>query len=182
MNNNQILIVDTDVSSLDSTLERIVQGAGNLPSSVISVAMEEEADTIFAEVYSITGIMRANSVSSLREGNLDQFLVRFESLIDDVKRCMRLFNAWRRKYRTDPNANLRNEVESELKNMEDTFLAYRNAIAEKRNPSKSVLLPLLLLVLLLADLLTRSYAIFRLSREALQTFSSTPRRFGLRVL
>ena len=132
VDNDQILIVETDVSSLDSTLEKLVQGAGHLPSSVIPSAMEEEADIIFAEVDSVTAKMGGNPVSSLRGGNLDQYLVRLESLIDDVESCLRLFNAWRRKYRNDPNADLRNEVESELKNMEDTFAAYRNTIAEKK--------------------------------------------------
>ena len=94
--------------------------------------MEDEADSIFAEVDSIRGMMRSNPVSALREENLDQFLVRLERLIDDVESCMRLFYAWMRKYRTDPNANLRSEVESKLKSVEDSFLAYRNATAEKQ--------------------------------------------------
>ena len=46
MDNNQILLVDTVVSFLDSTLESLVEGVSRIPSTVIS-AMESEADITF---------------------------------------------------------------------------------------------------------------------------------------
>ena len=46
MDNNQILLVDTVVSFLDSTLESLVEGVSRIPSTVIS-AMESEADNTF---------------------------------------------------------------------------------------------------------------------------------------
>ena len=44
VDNNQIFLVETDVYSLDSSLERAVQAAGNIPSSImytVSTTMEE---------------------------------------------------------------------------------------------------------------------------------------------
>merc|ERR1711940_134247 len=41
VDNNQVLLVDTDESSLNSTVEKLLQVAGKLPSSVVSIAMED---------------------------------------------------------------------------------------------------------------------------------------------
>ena len=67
VDNNHVLIVDTDVSSLDSTLEKIFQEANHLPSLVIFVAMEEDANTLLGAVDGVIGNMEMNRVSALRE-------------------------------------------------------------------------------------------------------------------
>ena len=70
VDNNQVLLVDTEESSLDSTVEKLLQVAGKLPSSVIS-AMEDEADAILAEMESIMSKMEMSPVAMMTEEMLD---------------------------------------------------------------------------------------------------------------
>ena len=131
VDNNQVLIVDTDESSLNSTLEKLVQAAGNLPSSVIS-AMEDEADAILTELENIMYKMRLSPVARMTEEMLDTFLVKLDSITEEAEHCGGLYSTWKRKHRRDPNADLKKEVEDEVKKMENAFLAYRDEIGEKR--------------------------------------------------
>ena len=132
VDNNQILLVDTDVSSLDSTLEKIFQEVNLMPSPASLSAMEESANVILEDVDDIMSNMETIPVSSMREELLDTFLVRLESLTDDVKSCVKMSKTWGRKYKTDPNADLRNDVEVAIKHMTETFMDYRNEIADKK--------------------------------------------------
>ena len=47
VDNNQVLLVDTDESSLNSTVEKLLQVAGKLPSSVISAMEDATTNDIF---------------------------------------------------------------------------------------------------------------------------------------
>ncbi len=132
VDNNQILLVDTDESSLDSTLEKIFQEAVQLPSSIISVAMEEDASAILAEVDGVMGNMEMNPVSALREGILDQFLVKLDSLTEDAESCMKQSKTFARKYKADSNGDRKKEVEDAIKQMKETFMTYRDEFAEKK--------------------------------------------------
>ena len=132
VDNNQILLVDTDISSLDSTLERIFQEVNFQPSSVSLLAMEEGANNILEDVDGIMSNMETNPVSSMREELLDAFLVRLESLTDEVESCVKMSKTWGRKYKTDPKADLRNDVDVAIKQMKETFMDYRNEIADKK--------------------------------------------------
>ena len=79
VDNNQVLLVDTDVSSLDLSLEKAVQLSSSSSNSVVSIkttTMEEEADTIYFEVDSIKSKMRVNPVSAMRGELLESFLAR----------------------------------------------------------------------------------------------------------
>ena len=146
VDNNQVLIVDTDESSLDSTVEKLLQVAGNLPSSVISV-MEDEADSVLAEVEAVLSKMRLSPVNRMTEEMLDTFLVKLDGITEDAENCMTLFSRWMRKHKKDPNADLRKEVEELVKKMENTFLTYRDEIGDKkktfqpRQPPPSVSAP-----------------------------------------
>ena len=79
VDNNQVLLVDTDVSSLDLSLEKEIQLSSSSTSSVVSIkstTMEEEADTIYFEVDNIKGKMEANPVATMRRELLEDFLAR----------------------------------------------------------------------------------------------------------
>ena len=124
--------MDTDISSLDSTLEKIFQEAVQLPSSIISVAMEEDANAILAEVDGVIGNMEMNPVSALREGIVDQFLVKLDSLTEDAESCMKQSKTFARKYKADSNGDRKKEVEDAIKQMKETFMTYRDEFAEKK--------------------------------------------------
>ena len=85
VDNNQILLVDTDVSSLDLSLERAVQLS----------SMEGEADAIYEEVDSIMGRISTNPVDDLSEEFLDTFLTRLEGITDDVENRLKMFKSCR---------------------------------------------------------------------------------------
>ena len=132
VDNNQVLLVDTDESSLNSTVERLLQVAGKLPSSVISMAMEEDASSLLGEVDGVMSNMEMNPVSALREEILDQFLVTLDSLKEDAENCMKLSKTFARKYKADPNGDLRKEVETAIQQMKETFMTYRDEFADKK--------------------------------------------------
>ena len=51
--------------------------------------------------------MEAYPVADIREGLLDDFLVRLAAMMDDYKACLKLFSTWKRKYKTIPAPVLR---------------------------------------------------------------------------
>ena len=117
VDNNQVLLVDTDVSSLDLSLEKEVQLSSSSTSSVVptsSTAMEDQADTIYEEVDSIMGRLRMNPVADLREGVLDSFLATLDTVKEDAENCVKVYNSWKRKHRADPNADLKQEFKESV--------------------------------------------------------------------
>ena len=126
-----MLLVDTEESSLDSTVEKLLQVAGKLPSSVIS-AMEEEADAILAEMESIMSKMEMSPVAMMTEEMLDTFLVKLDGITEDAESCMTMLSTWMRRHKKDTNEKLKKEVEDLVKKMKTTFFTYRNEIGEKR--------------------------------------------------
>ena len=123
------------MSSLDLSLERMVQAAGNIPSSVVSTestTMEDEAEAIYFEVDSIQGRMEASPVSHIRIELLDDSLATLDGVKENVENCRRMFNTWKRKHRADHNANLKQEVKESVDEMETAFLTYREGVADKK--------------------------------------------------
>ena len=131
VDNQKILLVSTDSSSLDSTFEKLLESAGNIPSTAMS-AMENEADDLFVELDTLTGRVMANPVTDMEEELVDSFVTRLERLTNDVENCLGLFNVWKRKHRNESNATLKEQVEQEVTSMENTFRAYRKSIADKK--------------------------------------------------
>ena len=135
VDNNQILLVDTDVSSLDSSLERTVQLAGNIPSSVlptVSTTMEEEADNIYEEVDSIMGKLTVNPVSAMTEELLDSSLATFDAIKEDAEHCMKIYNSWKRKHRASSDTELKREVNEAVDGMQNAFQAYSSGFSDKK--------------------------------------------------
>ena len=89
MDNNQILLVDTVVSFLDSTLESLVEGVSRIPSTVIS-AMESEADNTFKELDTLSSKMRDNPAALMEDEMVDRFLLRLDDMTDDFEACLKI--------------------------------------------------------------------------------------------
>ena len=79
---NQVLLVSTDGSSLSSSLEKLVESAGKIPSSAMTT-MENEADDIFSEVDALISGMQANPANEMDRFLVETFYSRFESMADD---------------------------------------------------------------------------------------------------
>ena len=133
VDNNQVLLVSTDYSSLGSSLEQLIESAGKIPSSIMpETAMENEADDIFSEIDALMSGMRANPAEDMTEFLVETSFSRLESMVDDLQACLKLFTAWKRKFKSVSNADLKKQVEEEVQKMEDTFRTYKGALAEKR--------------------------------------------------
>ena len=70
----------TKSSSPNNTLERRIDTAGKIPSSVMSEAgetarMENEADAIFEELAALSSKMEVNPPEDMTQGLVDEFFV-----------------------------------------------------------------------------------------------------------
>ena len=134
VDNNQVLLVSTDYSSLGSSLEQLIESAGKISSSIMpETAMENEADDIFAEIDALISSMTANSASRMNKYVVDTYFSRLENMADDLQGCLRLFNSWKRKYKNEVNADLKKQVEEEVDKVTNTFQTYSDSLAEKRD-------------------------------------------------
>ena len=131
LDNQKILLVSTESSSLDSTFEKLLESAGNIPSTVMA-EMDNEADDLFMELDTHTSKMRANPVSAMEEEVADSFLEMLERLTDDVESCLRSFSTWKRKHRNVSNAALKEQVEQEVTAMENAFMTYRKSMCDRK--------------------------------------------------
>ena len=128
VDNQKILLVSTESSS---TFEKLLESAGNIPSTVMA-EMDNEANDLFMELDTLTSKMRANPVTDMEEELVDSFVTRLERLTNDVENCLGLFNVWKRKHRNESNVTLKEQVEQEVTSMENTFRAYRKSISDKK--------------------------------------------------
>ena len=54
-------------------------------------------------------------------------------MADDLQACLKLYKSWKRKYKNEASADLKNQLEEEVQRMTDTFQTYRDALAERRD-------------------------------------------------
>ena len=141
VDNNQVLLVSTDYSSLGSSLEQLIESAGKIPSSVMYTTMEKEADDIFSEIDALMSGMEANPAEEMTKYLVETSFSRLESMVDDLQNCLKLFNSWKRKYKDEDNANLKKQVEEEVQKVKETFRTYKGALTEKRDISSLKTLP-----------------------------------------
>ena len=109
--------------------------AGNISSSAVSTvatAMVDQADNIYEKVDSIMGKMEANPVAAMRVELLDSYFAKLENITGNVESCLTMFNTWKRRYRKDPNLDLKQEVKESIDEMQTAFHAYREGIADKK--------------------------------------------------
>ena len=116
VDNEKILFVSTASSSLSTSLERFVDSAGNIPRIVMST-MEVEATDLMYEVDSLMSRRKKKSVSDIREGLMDDSLMRLKGMTNDAENCLRLFMTWKRKHQGESNAPLKKQVDDEITKM-----------------------------------------------------------------
>ena len=111
LDSDKIPIVSTDISSLsislDSSVVRFVEAAGNISSTVVQTSvlastMEDQAEELLEEVDSLLGRMQINPVSDIEEEFLEDDLLRLETMKNDAENCFRLFLTWKRRYKERP--------------------------------------------------------------------------------
>ena len=83
--------------------------------------MEDEADAIYFEVDNIQSKMRMSPVSAMRAELLESYLAKLENITEDAESCGRMVNSWKRKYRADPNADLKQEDGDVVDGMKTAF-------------------------------------------------------------
>ena len=133
VDNNQVLLVSTDYSSLGSSLEQLIESAGKIPSSVMTTTMENEADDLFSELDTLMSGMEANPATRMDKWRVETFYVRLESMADDLQTCLKLFKSWKRKYKDEDNASLKTQLEAEVEKVNGAFQTYGDALSEKRD-------------------------------------------------
>ena len=135
VDNTKILLVDTVVSSLDSTVERLVEAAGRIPSSVMSgeeaSPIEDDADNLYEELEALSSKMEANPAEQMELRLIDSFTVRLEAMTDDFESCLKLASSWKRKYKADSNTTLKGEVEEAVRKLKGDFQIYRKSVCDR---------------------------------------------------
>ena len=130
------------IATIDSDADiRVGQKvAGNISSSAVSTvatAMVDEADNIYEKVDSIMSKMMMNPVSAMRVELLDSYFAKLEKITELAESCLTVFNTWKRRFRNDPNLDLKQEVKESIDEMQTASHAYREGIAEEAAPAPS---------------------------------------------
>ena len=98
LDSDKIPIVSTDISSLsislDSSVVRFVEAAGNISSTVVQTSvlastMEAEAEEIMGEVDAVMGMMEGYPVADIPDEFLDDGIMRMDNLGNDVAAILR---------------------------------------------------------------------------------------------
>ena len=100
--------------------------------STESATMEDEADAIYFKVDNIQSKMRMNPVSAMRVELLDSYFAKLEKITEHAEHCVKMYIAWKMRYRADPSVDLKQEVKEVVDEMETAFLAYREGVADKK--------------------------------------------------
>ena len=92
VDNDQILLVSTDYSSFSSSLEKLVESAGKISSSVMA-NVENEADDLFSELDTLSSGLEANPANKMYKYSVETFFSRVESMADDLQACLKLYKS-----------------------------------------------------------------------------------------
>jgi hypothetical protein len=150
LDSDKIPIVSTDISSLsislDSSVVRFVEAAGNISSTVVQTSvlastMEDQAEELLEEVDSLLGRMQINPVSDIEEEFLEDDLLRLETMKNDAENCIRMFLTWERRYKDGMDATLKATVNKRVQLMETDLKAYKLGMAVKKKALRASLPP-----------------------------------------
>ena len=94
LDSDKVPIVSTEISSLsislDSSIIRLVESAGNISSiagqdTVMAQAQTSDAEDLLEEVDSLMGRMEINPVSDIQEDFIEDSLIRLEGMMSDAE-------------------------------------------------------------------------------------------------
>ena len=102
-------------------------------AKVSKLQMASEAEDILDKVDSIMGEMRTNPVADIEEELLENNLMRLDTLMNDVRACLKQFIGWNRRYKEEEDATLKLQVDVEVSKMEAYFKTFKlEMVAKKR--------------------------------------------------
>ena len=102
----------------------------NIPNTIMH-NMASDAEDILEEVDSIMGEMITYPVGDTVEKFLDDNLMRLETLMNDVRACLKQYISWNRRYKDEKDATLKLQVDEEVSKIEADFKIYKLEMAEK---------------------------------------------------
>ena len=124
IDDDKVLIVSTASSSFNSSIVRLVESARNISRTVMST-MTTEAEDLLEQVDSLMGRMEINPVSDIREGFLEDSLIRLVGMMNDAENGLKLFTTWKRRYNGETDADLKQQVEDEVTKLKTNFKGYK---------------------------------------------------------
>ena len=87
--------------------------------------MNTDTGYLLEEVGSLRGRMDISPVSDIQEEFLEDSLMRLERMITDAENCLKLCMTWRRRYKGETDADLKNQVEDEVTKLKTEFKTYK---------------------------------------------------------
>ena len=83
--------------------------------------MASEVKVILEQLDCIVGEMRTNPVADIEGEFLENNLMRLDTLMNDVRACLKQFIGWNRRYKEEKDATLKQQVDEEVSQMEADF-------------------------------------------------------------
>ena len=99
--------------------------------------MPSEAEYVLLRVDCLMDRLELIPVSDIPDLVLEDCLIRFEGMAKDAQACLQLFMTWKETYKTEMDANLKQQVEDEVARLIASFKDYELGITDRKKALQS---------------------------------------------
>jgi hypothetical protein len=99
--------------------------------------MTSEAEYVLLRVDCLMDRLELVPVSDIPDVVLEDSLIRLEGMAKDAQACLQLFMTWKETYKTEMDANLKQQVEDEVARLIASFKDYELGITDRKKALQS---------------------------------------------
>ena len=99
--------------------------------------MTSEAEYVLLDVDCLMDRLELIPVSDVPDEVLEESLIRLKGMTKDAQACLKSFMTWKETYKTEMDANLRQQVEDEVARLIASFKDYELAITDRKKALQS---------------------------------------------